>query len=87
MFVAFSGCLDFINVYDNTVIYESHPVRISYDIEYGYLFDIKGTGSYKINYDCDKPELILGSLSYNLLYKSGYSEITLADNEIIKWSI
>lgn len=91
LFVAFSvtlsGCLDFLNLYDDTVIYESHPVKLSYDMEYGYLVDIKGIGDYKINYDCDKPELILGSLSYDILYKNNYQEIILADNEIIQWQI
>jgi len=81
-----SGCLDFI--IDGSTTYQSHPIKIRYDIRYGYEVDCDGTGKYEIHYNCDKPEALLGSIfSLNLLYNNDYTNIELANNSIIFWNM
>lgn len=86
-FSTLSGCLDFFNLSDGTIIYESHPVKISYNIRYGYRINCIGTGNYEIRYDCDKPELLVGIVTSDLLYNEDYEETILANNSMISWSI
>jgi len=82
-----SGCVDSFNFNDGTIIYEAHPVKIQYNILYGYRINCSGIGNYEIQYDCDKPETLVGSVTLNILYNRDYEETTLANNSMISWSI
>ncbi|MBN1860716.1 MAG: transglutaminase domain-containing protein [Candidatus Thermoplasmatota archaeon] len=81
--VLISGCE---MIYPPTT-YEETPIRISYEISYGYRVNSTGVGSYEITYWCDIPETILGITSYNLLYTQDYQVKTLANNTVIHWNI
>jgi len=85
--MAMSGCLDFLNFYNGGVTYEEHPTKVQYTLRFGYTVNCSGLGEYEINYDCDIPELVKGTLSYNLLYNSDYVQTQLANNNIIRWNI
>ena len=83
--MASSGCLDFL---DGSTTYQSHPTKIKYDIRYGYEIDCTGTGEYEIHYNCDKPEVLLGTVSsINPLYNNNYTHTTLANNNVTFWNI
>ncbi len=82
-----SGCLDSFTFYDDGVTYEEHPTKVQYTLRFGYTVNCSGLGEYEINYDCDIPELVKGTLSYNLLYSSDYVRTQLANNNIIRWNI
>ena len=81
--VLISGCE---MIYPPTT-YEKTPIRISYEISYGYRVNSSGVGAYEITYWCDIPETILGITSYNLLYNKEYQLKTLANNTLIHWNI
>jgi len=83
-----SGCLDFFNINDGSTTYESHPTKIQYNIGYGYWINFSGTGEHLIDYDCDKPETLIGKVSSeSLLYKKDCKNKTLANNIVINWNI
>ena len=87
LILTLSGCLDFIVLDDGSITYESHATKVSYNMNYGYHINCSGLGVWEIKYYCDLPELILGDLSHSLIFDSNYSELTIADNEIISWII
>ena len=80
-----SGCLDFFQ--DVTITYEPHAVKINYHLRYGYRINTTGSGRYSIDYRCDLPEVLMGNLSYDLLYAHEYEESTLVNNSLILWNI
>ena len=83
-----SGCMDYFNISDGGVIYESHPTKIQYNIRYGYWINCSGTGEYVINYDCDEPEILIGKVSPpKLLYNKDNNDTTLANNTVVNWNI
>ena len=57
-----SGCLDYLNINSGKTIYESHPTKVSYTIDYGYNVNCIGIGDYNIKYNCDKPEVLIGKI-------------------------
>ncbi|MCK4347627.1 MAG: transglutaminase domain-containing protein [Thermoplasmatales archaeon] len=86
--LATSGCLDYFDINGGNTTYESHPTKISYTISYGYKVNCTGNGDYNIEYDCDKPEVLIGTVTItDLLHDLDYSEATLANNNIIGWNI
>ena len=85
--LSLSGCLDFLTTTDNIIRYQEYPTKISYTIKYGYKINITGEGKYNINYDCDKPEVIIGNCSNRLLYPYDFNNTTKAHNEFITWNI
>jgi len=87
LMMSMSGCLDFFTFFDGGVTYEEHPTKVQYTLRFGYTVNCSGLGEYEINYDCDIPELVKGTLSYNLLYNSDYLQTPLANNNIIRWNI
>ena len=83
-----SGCLEYYNFdFDGSTTYESHPTKIRYTINYGYKVNCSGTGEYTIHYDCDLPEVLLGSISTDILHQQDYQSITLANNTVLRWNI
>jgi len=83
-----SGCLEYFSFDDGTITYEAHPTNVRYDIQYGYRITCSGTGNYEITYDCDVPELLLGTRSpYDILYRYDYKEITIVNNDFISWNV
>ncbi len=82
-----SGCMEYFNISDSNIIYESHPIRIQYNIRYGYCVNLSGTREYLIDYDCDEPEVLIGETSSELLYSTDYKHKTLANNAVINWNI
>jgi hypothetical protein len=68
-------------------MYESTPTRISYDLSYGYDVNCSGGGDYKILYRCGTPEVLTGSVTYDLLFPSEYQQKTLVNNTFIEWNI
>lgn len=83
-----SGCLDFLNINSGLTIYESHPTKVSYTIDYGYNVNCTGIGDYNIKYNCDKPEVLIGSVKIiNLFHDEDYFETTITHNDIIHWNI
>jgi len=87
LIMTMSGCLDSFTFFDGGVTYEEHPTKVQYTLRFGYTVNCSGLGEYEINYDCDIPELIKGTLSYNLLYNSDYEQTPLANNNITRWNI
>lgn len=82
-----SGCLDLIDFNMNDTLYEAHPTKVGYTINYGYEIYCNGTGIYNIKYDCDLPEILYGSISTDLLNKENYEKTILANNSIVRWNI
>jgi len=82
-----SGCMDYFNISDGSITYESHPTKIRYNIRYGYWINFSGTGKYLIDYDCDEPEILIGEAPSELLYSNDYKNKTLANNIVINWNI
>jgi len=83
-----SGCLEYFNFdFDGGTTYESHHTKVRYIISYGYKVNCSGTGKYSIHYDCDLPEILLGSVSTEILYQQDYESISLANNTVIRWNI
>ena len=81
--ILLSGC----EVIFPPTIYESSAMNISYELSYGYHINISGKGSYEIMYLCDIPEVLIGSMSYTLLYNQEYETKTLMNNSYIYWNI
>ena len=83
-----SGCLEYFSFDDGAITYETHPTNVRYDIQYGYRVTCGGTGNYEITYDCDIPELLLGTISpYDILYRYDYEETIIVNNDFISWNI
>ena len=83
-----SGCLEYFNFDDGSITYTAHPTEVRYTISYGYRINCSGTGKYEIKYDCDKPEVLVGTVSSpQLLYLDDYENITVANNKVIQWNI
>ena len=85
IFINFSGCID--NLFDIPIIYEDHPIKLSYTITYGYDVVISGTGKYQIHYNCDTPDVLNGAVTYGVLYQSDYEMIELSNNTFISWNL
>ena len=83
--ISLSGCLDFSS--SGSITYESHPTKIQYTIEYGYLVESEGSGSYEITYDCNIPRALFGSTIYTLLFTEDYEPINLVNNSFIRWNL
>ena len=81
--ISFSGC----EVIFPPTIYESGAMKISYDISYGYRINTTGKGNYEIMYLCDIPEVLIGTVSYTLLYSQQYETKSLMNNTYIYWNI
>jgi len=81
-----SGCLEYFDFGGGTT-YESHPTKVRYIISYGYKVNCSGTGKYTIHYDCDLPEILLGSVSTEILHPQDYESISLVNNSAIRWNI
>jgi hypothetical protein len=79
----YSGCMDF---YQNTYTYESHPTKISYDINYGYYINVSGEGKFTVFYDCNLPEILKGTLKAELLNKNSYQILSIENNSLIRWN-
>lgn len=83
-----SGCMDYFNISEGSVIYESHPTKIQYNLRYGYWINCSGAGEYDIHYDCNLPEVLHGSISQQqILYKQDYETVPLANNTVLQWNI
>ena len=82
-----TGCTEYFSLDDGSLTYEEHPVRVEYKIRYGYEIDCSGTGNFRINYDCDIPEVLAGSVSEQTLYQNDYKTVDIANNTIIQWNI
>jgi transglutaminase-like putative cysteine protease len=86
-FLVLAGCVDILKFDDGSVLYTSHPTKIKYSIRYGYHVNISGTGNYNIYYDCDTPEVITGTKTYEILYPSEYTIEDIVGNPMIRWNI
>jgi len=85
---ATSGCFEYLSFDDGVTTYETHPTSVRYDIQYGYRITCSGTGNYEITYDCDIPELLLGTRSpCDIIYRYDYEETTIVNNDFISWNI
>lgn len=87
LFIGLSGCLDHIPFSNGSITYESQPVKVQYTIKYGYFVNISGSGKHEVKYDCNIPEVLKGTLLYDLLYKNDYENIILVNNSFIRWNI
>jgi len=83
--IVLSGCTE--TLFNFSTTYQSHPTQISYTIRYGYELNSTGTGNYQINYDCNIPSVLAGSVSYQVLYDQEYQQLRVYDNEFISWNI
>lgn len=81
--VSISGC-EFILP---PTMYEASPIRISYELTYGYDINSAGKGIYEIIYWCDTPEILRGTTRYTLLYDQEYETKTTLNNTFILWNI
>lgn len=68
-------------------MYESTPTKVKYDIYYGYMVNCTGTGRYEIAYWCNIPEVLVGTITYHLLYNQEYKTKTFVNNNFIRWNI
>ncbi len=83
-----SGCLDIFSSDNGSITYQSHPTKISYEINYGYIINCSGTGEYSIKYNCDLPELINGDIFSIIPKDYDYEEKTLATyNNVYQWNV
>lgn len=81
-----SGCIEF--TIDKSTTYRIRPTKINYSISYGYEIVCTGTGTYEIIYNCDLPDVLLGTTSnIDLLYNDEYTNISVANNSVIRWNI
>ncbi|MFO7677495.1 MAG: transglutaminase domain-containing protein [Thermoplasmatota archaeon] len=85
LLVLVSGCTEVLLNFSTT--YESYPTKISYVIKYGYDLNCTGSGEYQINYDCNIPTVLQGSVSYNPLYEKDYQSIQDFNNNFLSWNI
>jgi transglutaminase-like putative cysteine protease len=83
LIIVLSGC----EVILPPALYESSPIKISYDISYGYRVNCTGTGKYDIMYGCDIPEVLNGDVTYDIRSPLNYQEKTLVNNTFIQWNI
>jgi transglutaminase-like putative cysteine protease len=83
LIVVLSGC----ELLLPPTIYEAAPTRIRYELTYGYDVNSSGRGLYEISYWCDTPEILVGTLTYHLLYNYNYETKTLENNTFIHWNI
>jgi hypothetical protein len=82
-----SGCLEIAEI-DNSITYESHPTSLLFTISYGYRINCSGSGNYEIRYDCDDPEVLLGSVLSVDIHDSSYIIKNLATfNRLYSWFI
>lgn len=86
LLITTSGCFEVFNVDDGSTTYVASPTKVQYNIQYGYMINCNGIGTYEINYDCDKPEILSGSVSSQALY-GHYKDTTVANNEMLRWNI
>ncbi len=83
-----AGCLDIFSSDGNKITYESHPTSILYTISYGYLVNCTGIGNYEINYNCDEPEVLSGSILSIIAHDNNYtSKIMATFNKMKAWNI
>ena len=80
-----SGCIEF-TIEDGFIRYESSPTKIQYTIHYGYRINCTGIGKYEINYDCDKPEVLLGMTAIAEV-SGNYNDTTVANNNMTSWNV
>jgi len=83
LLVVLSGC----EMIFPPTTYQATATKISYDISYGYHVKTMGKGSYQITYLCDTPEVLSGTITYDLLYQEDYHIKTLFDNTVIDWNV
>lgn len=79
----FSGC----DMITPPTMYESSPVKIRYDLIYGYRGNCSGVGRYEIDYRCELPSVLSGTVTYSLLYPRDYQMENVSDNSFIHWNI
>jgi len=82
-----TGCTEYFSLDNDSLTYEKQPVRVEYKIIYGYEINCSGTGSFRINYDCDIPEVLTGSVFEEILYENDYKTVNIANNKIVQWNI
>ncbi len=78
-----SGCETIIP----PTMYEATSTKISYDLSYGFQVNCSGTGQYEILYRCDIPEVLNGSVTYDILYPEQYQRQTMFNNSYVQWKI
>lgn len=83
LLVIFSGC----EVIYPPTIYESTATKISYDISYGYQVNCSDVTKYEISYFSDIPTVLVGTVTYDLLYPQQYQTKTILNNTIVHWNI
>lgn len=82
-----TGCIE-LSTLDGGISYEVHPVKIQYNISYGYLIDCQGEGDYSIVYACDIPDAWYhGAVTATPLYTSDYEEKRWGNNTVLSWEI
>lgn len=83
-----SGCIDSFSLGDGSTTYVAHPTKIGFTISYGYRINCSGSGDYTINYDCDTPEVLRGSIISVTVNDDGYEDRVLATHNNMKsWNI
>lgn len=83
---AISGCIEF--TIDKSTTYQIRPTKINYSISYGYEIICTGTRTYEITYNCDLPDVLLGTTKIiDILYNEEYTNISVANNSVIRWNI
>jgi transglutaminase-like putative cysteine protease len=83
LFILLAGC----EVIYPPTMYEPTPTKIGYDISYGYQVNCSDVSKYEINYFCDVPTVLVGTVTRNLLYPQEYQTETSMNNTIIHWNI
>jgi transglutaminase-like putative cysteine protease len=81
--VALSGC----EMLFPPITYQETATKITYDISYGYRIRSTGKGLYEITYLCDTPQVLRGTITYDLLYKDDYEIRTMFNNTVIHWNV
>lgn len=81
-----TGCLE--DVIKTETVYEEQPVKISYDVSYGYIINCTGRGAYEISYQCDMVKVLQGIVtSITILHPYDYKHEYIGDNHRVSWSI
>jgi hypothetical protein len=86
--VLFTGCVDFVEEFSTReIIYESHPTKIRYHVNYGYQIKLNGFGSSTITYREDFPDILNGIIMNLKIHNQLNAEIqNIDENEMIVWN-
>lgn len=84
-FLFFSGCLE-NTFFSSRVTYESIPVKVLYELTYGYYINTTGDGQAIINYGEYIPFSKLGTIYFTAIQPETYKKEKQNENQFVFWN-